>query len=143
MITISIGEILAGRALFSISKNASIREAAKVMMDNGVGAVAVLDDGKLAGILTERDIVFRGVAQSLSMDDGTADDIMTPDPVTVESKDALSDALAVKLGDRFRHLPVMEDGNVVGIISFRDIPAEYVMMFERFREMSRSRITGQ
>lgn len=142
MITKSIGEILAGRPLISISKEASIREAARMMMENGVGAVAVLEDGKLAGILTERDIVFRGVGQNLSMDEATAQDIMTPDPVTVQSKDAVSDALAVKLGDRFRHLPVMEGETVVGVISFRDIPAEYVMMFERFREMSTAHADG-
>jgi len=142
MITKSIAEILAGRPLFSISRETSIREAARVMMENSVGAVAVIDRGKLAGILTERDIVFRGVARNLSMDDGTAGDIMTPDPVTVESKDAVSDALAVKLGDRFRHLPVIEDDKVVGIISFKDIPAEYVMMFERFRELSALRTSA-
>lgn len=142
MITKSIGEILAGRPLISISKEASIREAARMMMENGVGAVAVLEDGKLVGILTERDIVFRGVGQNLSMDEATAQDIMTPDPVTVQSKDAVSDALAVKLGDRFRHLPVMEGETVVGVISFRDIPAEYVMMFERFREMSTAHADG-
>ena len=130
---------MAGRPLISISQQASIREAAKVMMENSVGAVAVINDGKLAGILTERDIVFRGVGQNLSMDDATAGDIMTPDPVTVQSKDAISDALAVKLGDRFRHLPVIEGEAVVGVISFRDIPAEYLSMFERFREMSASR----
>ena len=142
MITKSIEEILAGRPLISISIQASIRDAAKQMMENGVGAVAVIDDGTFAGILTERDIVFRAVAQNLSMDDATAAEIMTKDPITVQSKDAISDALAVKLGDRFRHLPVMEGDTVVGVISFRDIPAEYVMMFERFREMSTSRTIG-
>lgn len=142
MITQSIGDILAGRPLISISRQASIREAARVMMENGVGAVAVIDDGKLAGILTERDIVFRGVGQNLSMDDATAEDIMTRDPVTVQSTDAISDALAVKLGDRFRHLPVIEGETVLGVISFRDIPAEYVMMFERFREMSTAHADG-
>ena len=136
MITKSIEEILGGRSLFSVSKTTSLRDAAKVMLENGVGAVAVIENGALAGILTERDIVFRGVAKGLSMEDGTAGAIMTPDPVTVDSKDAVSDALAVKLGDRFRHLPVMAEDKVVGIISFRDIPAEYIMMFERFREMS-------
>jgi CBS domain-containing protein len=138
MITKSIADILAGRPLISISRQASIREAARMMTENSVGAVAVIDDGKLAGILTERDIVFRGVGKDLSMDDTAAQDIMTPDPVTVQGDDPVSDAVAVKLGDRFRHLPVMEGETVVGIISFRDIPAEYIMLFERFREMSTS-----
>lgn len=138
----SIGEILDGRPLHSISAHACIRDAAKMMADKSVGALAVIDDDILSGIVTERDIVFRGVGQNLSMDVATVGDIMTRDPITVRSEDPLSDALAVKLGDRFRHLPVTDSERVVGIISYRDIPAEYVMMFERFREMSSARATG-
>jgi predicted transcriptional regulator len=60
----------------------------------------------------------------------------------VNVDDAISDALAAHLGDWFRHLPVMDNGKVVGLLSYRDIPAEYVMMFERFREMSAAKADG-
>ena len=139
MTTTTLRKILNGRPLHRIPPHASLEEAAKMMSKNAVGALAVLDDDTLLGILTERDIVFRGVARGLSMTETPVRTIMTDDPVTVEIDDAISDALARKLGDAFRHLPVMEAGRVVGLLSFRDIPPEYVMMFERFREMTSSR----
>jgi CBS domain-containing protein len=98
-----------------------------------------VDGGALVGILTERDIVFRAVAAGLTLDTAPVTEAMTHDPVTVTLDDAISDALAAKLGDAFRHLPVMDAGQVVGLLSYRDIPPEYLMMYERFREMSSSR----
>lgn len=109
------------------------------MAENGTGAVAVVEGERLAGILTERDIVFRCVGCDLSVDEVTAAAVMTRQPVTVEIDDSISDALAKKLGGPFRHLPVMENEAVVGILSYRDIPAEYVMLFERYREMKSSK----
>ncbi len=94
---------------------------------------------QLRGILSERDLVFRAMARGLEPSTTPAQEVMTADPVTVGIDDAVSDALAAKLGDSFRHLPVMESGALVGLLSYRDIPAEYVMLFERFREMSSSR----
>lgn len=139
MSTTTIRKILGGRPLHSISPAVSVRDAAKVMADKAVGAVAVLDGTALAGILTERDIVFRCVGAGLPVEATSAAEVMTREPVTVEVDDAISDALAAKLGDAFRHLPVMENGHVVGLLSYRDIPPEYVMMFEHFREMSSAR----
>ncbi len=135
----TIKDLLHGRPLWRVEPDATLREAAELMRQNGVGAVAVLDEGVLAGILTERDIVFRGVAAGLPAEQTRSSEIMTREPVTVEIGDSVSDALASKLGDAFRHLPVMEEGRVVGLLSYRDIPPEYVMMFERFREMSGAR----
>ena len=132
----TIRSILGVRQLHSVSPSHSLRDAARTMADNNVGAVAVIENGHLAGILTERDIVFRGVGRGLPVDGTPAAEVMTSDPVTVEIDDPISDALAAKLGDAFRHLPVMENGQVVGLLSYRDIPPEYSMMFERFREMS-------
>ena len=139
MATTTLREILGGRPVHWVSPGQSLREAAEVMAGNGVGAVAVLEGDALVGILTERDIVFRGIAQGLAAEETSAAEVMTRDPVTVEIDDAISDTLAAKLGDAFRHLPVMEAGRVVGLLSYRDIPPEYVMMFEHFREMTSSR----
>ena len=136
--TTTLRKILGERPVFSVSPDTTLRETAKIMADKKVGAVAVLADGTLVGIVSERDIVFKGVAGGLASDTATAADVMTPDPVTVGIEDKVSDALAAKLGDAFRHLPVMESGRLVGLLSYRDIPAQYVMMFERFREMSAS-----
>ena len=106
------------------------------MAEHGVGAVAVLSGETLEGILSERDIVFRSVAQGHDPSRTPVADAMTRAPVTVDIDDPISDALAAKLGDRFRHLPVMDAGRVFGLLSNREIPPEYVTMFERFREMA-------
>lgn len=132
----TIRNILAGRPLHSVSPHQTVREAAKTMSANKVGAVAVIDDGTLVGILSERDIVYRGVAGDVPLGSTPVADIMTREPVTLDIEESISNSLAAKLGDAFRHLPVTENGRVVGLLSYRDIPPEYVMMFEHFREMS-------
>jgi CBS domain-containing protein len=142
MTTATIRQILGDRELFSVSPETPLRQVAQNLQEHRVGAVAVMQGDGLAGIISERDIVYRGVAQGLAMDDAKASDVMTVEPVTVNVDDAISDALAAHLGDWFRHLPVMDNGKVVGLLSYRDIPAEYVMMFERFREMSAAKADG-
>lgn len=135
----TLRKLLGARPLHAITPDHSLHEAARMMAENEVGALAVVQDATLVGIVTERDIVFRGVARGLDAGDTSARAVMTQDPVRVDIDDAISDALAAKLGDQFRHLPVMEQGRVVGLLSYRDIPPEYVMMFEHFREMASAR----
>ena len=136
MATKSIRELMGDRPVHSVAPDTVLREVARLMAEYRVGAVVVMDQGALVGIVSERDIVFRGVGQGLASDTATAADVMTTDPVSVSMDDAISDALAVKLGNKFRHLPVMDEGRVAGVLSYREIPAEYIMLFERFREMS-------
>ncbi|CUH65971.1 Hypoxic response protein 1 [Thalassovita gelatinovora] len=139
MSTTTIRNILGTRKVHSVSPETPIQEAARLMAELNVGALAVLDGATLKGILSERDIVFRVVAQGLSLADTPVSTAMTADPVTIDIDDAVSEALIVRLGESFRHLPVLETGRVAGLLSYRDIPAEYAMLYERFREMSGAR----
>ncbi|WP_323786303.1 CBS domain-containing protein [Thalassovita sp.] len=139
MSTTTIRNILGARKVHSVSPGTSIQDAARLMAELNVGALAVLEGGSLKGILSERDIVFRVVAQGLPLSDTPVGTAMTADPVTIDIDDAVSEALVVRLGETFRHLPVMEAGQLVGLLSYRDIPAEYAMLYERFREMSGAR----
>lgn len=132
----TIRKLLGSRQLHSIGPDNSIKDAAEEMLRHKVGAVVVVDGGDLVGVLTERDIVFRCVAAGQSPDVAVAAEIMTRDPVTVSIDDPISEALAARIGNAFRHLPVMDGTKVVGLLSYRDIPAEYAMMFERFSEMA-------
>ncbi|ARE40216.1 CBS domain protein [Rhodovulum sp. P5] len=131
-----IRDLLSGRKLFKVSPETSVREVSRIMAANTVGAVAIVEGGTLKGIATERDIAFRAVGGDLDVDGTPISGIMTFDPVTIGIDDPISNALALKLGDVFRHLPVMDGEDIVGILSYRDIPLDYVMMFEHFREMS-------
>ena len=136
MTVTTIRQILSGRQLHSVAPSQSVRDAANIMAANRVGALAVIDGGNLEGIVSERDIVFRCVGADLPASGTPVAQIMTREPVTLGIEESISDGLALKLGDAFRHLPVMDGDRVVGLLSYRDIPPEYVMMFERFREMS-------
>lgn len=139
MSTTTIRQILGDRPLHQVSPGMSLRDAARLMAENRVGAVLVTEAGRIAGVLSERDIVFRAVAPGLPLDTTAIGEVMTREPVVVEIDASVSDALAAKLGEAFRHLPVVDGDRPVGLLSYRDIPAEYVMLYERFREMSGAR----
>ena len=105
--------------LLSVETSMSIIEVAQRMVDRNVGAVLVLDDGRLAGILTERD-VLRAVARGLG-DTTRVRDCMTAHPETIGPDDTTEHAAVLMLHGGFRHLPVVEGDDLVGVISIRDL----------------------
>ena len=123
------------RELPSVQTGATVRDACHVLDRYNVGALVVLDGEWLLGVLSERDIIRKCLGQDRRSDETTVDEVMTADPKTVTASEGLNDALAHMTDDRFRHMPVMEDGRCIGLLSIRDIPTEYRMMYERFHEM--------
>jgi CBS domain-containing protein len=107
------------RDLLSVETGATITEVAQRMVDRNVGAVLVLDDGRLAGILTERD-VLRAVARGLG-ETTRVGDFMTAHPDTITPDDTTEHAAVLMLHGGFRHLPVVEGDELVGMISIRDL----------------------
>ena len=107
------------RDLLSVGADDLIADAARRMVDRGVGAVLVMDGERLAGILTERD-VLRAVAES-RVDDARVGERMTRHPETVEASESTGHAASLMIHGGFRHLPVTEGGAVVGIVSIRDL----------------------
>jgi CBS domain-containing protein len=107
------------RSLLTIGANATLGEAAAKMAERGVGAVVVLEGVRIAAILTERD-VMKAVAAG---QDGSASvtDWMTRHPDTIEPDDTTDHAASLMIHGGFRHLPVVESGKVVGIVSIRDL----------------------
>ena len=107
------------RSLLSIAPDATLGEAAAKMAERGVGAVVVLEGETVAAILTERD-VMRAVGAG---QDGSASvtDWMTRHPDTIEPDDTTDHAASLMIHGGFRHLPVVEEGKVVGIVSIRDL----------------------
>jgi CBS domain-containing protein len=107
------------RSLLTVSAEATLGEAASAMAARGVGAVVVLDGDAISAILTERD-VMKAVAAG---HDGSAPvtEWMTRHPDTIEPGDTTDHAASLMIHGGFRHLPVEEDGKVVGIISIRDL----------------------
>jgi CBS domain-containing protein len=107
------------RDLLTVSPADRLGEAAKRMVARGVGAVLVLDGERLMGILTERDLM-RAVAGGYS-DEAQVSDWMTRHPETVDASDSTDHAASLMIHGGFRHLPVLEEGHVAGIISIRDL----------------------
>ena len=107
------------RDLLTVSAGDRLGDAAKRMAARGVGAVLVKDGERLAGILTERDLT-RAVAAGDS-ENAVVSDWMTRHPETVEASDATDHAASLMIHGGFRHLPVMEEGRVAGLISIRDL----------------------
>jgi|SRR5947209_7275309 len=107
------------RNLLSVEPGEKIAEVAQRMVDRNLGAVLVLDAGRLVGIMTERDIL-RAVARGLHVDAVVAE-YMTRDPETIGPDDTTQHAAVLMIHGGFRHLPVTERGDVVGIVSIRDL----------------------
>jgi CBS domain-containing protein len=105
--------------LLTVEPDARLSDAAKRMAERGVGAVLVLEGDSLAGILTERDLL-KAVAAGFS-DDARVSDWMTRHPETVEPDETTDHAAALMIHGGFRHLPVVEEGRAVGILSIRDL----------------------
>ena len=108
-------------ACLSDSPEDTVAEAADKMRQNQTGSILVMDSGKLAGILTERD-VLRVVAEGKDPKSAVVRDEMTDNPVTIPTHTSLKDAAQTMFDKWFRHLPVVtNEGDVVGIISLRDL----------------------
>ncbi|HEY6558786.1 MAG TPA: CBS domain-containing protein [Polyangiaceae bacterium] len=104
-----------------IPPNASVAEAARKMNDNGVGALLVVEDGKLIGVFSERDLLCRVVALGKEPELVHVGDVATQNVVSLSPDMHARDCLAAFKQQRVRHLPVVENGRPVGVVGLRDL----------------------
>ena len=107
------------RDLLTVAPNEGLTDVADRMVARDVGAVPVLEGERLVGILTERDIL-RAVAGGIDADTVVAD-YMTPGPETMEPDEPIKQAAVLMIHGGFRHMPIVEDERVVGMLSIRDL----------------------
>ena len=105
--------------LLTVEPDARLSDAARRMAQRGVGAVLILEGERLAGILTERDLL-KAVAAGFT-DEARASEWMTRQPETVEPDESTDHAASLMIHGGFRHLPVVEGGRTIGILSIRDL----------------------
>jgi CBS domain-containing protein len=107
------------------SPTESLADAAQMMKEEDVGSLPVVDDdGRLIGIVTDRDIVVRAVAERVDPQSVTVGDVASRELVTVEPEQDLDEALTLMAGHRVRRLPVVEDGRLVGMLAQADVAIE-------------------
>lgn len=130
----TVSDILAGKGMhiITVSSQASVYHAAIMMNEQKIGSLLVLEEGHLVGIITERDILARVVADRVDADRTCVEDVMTRDVVCCRPHTELEEARSVMKHRRIRHLPVVdEDGNLTGLVSIGDLNAYQVDYQER------------
>lgn len=120
MFGLSIRDVMESRKLVVAAPDASVREAARLMKEARVGAVLVVSDGQLVGIFTERDAVNRVMAMDRDPRTTRLDEVMTPRPKTLSPDEPFGRALLLMNEHGFRHVPVVEAGRPVGVVSARN-----------------------
>ena len=114
----------------------TVSAAARLMKERRVGAIMVVDEGTLAGIFTERDALIRVLAEERDVQTTRLADVMTRNPKTIHPDRSFAEALQMMYGGTFRHVPVVEDGRPVGMISARDAlgPELEAFVYEMLRQ---------
>jgi len=115
-----IRQVMERERMLTAPPQTSVAEAARLMADKNCGAVLVLDGQELAGIFTERDAVFRVIALGRDASSTCLSEVMTPRPITISPEKTFGQALALMHERSIRHVPVVENGRVVGMVSARD-----------------------
>lgn len=116
----SLRTIVAGRSPVTLTRTATVTEAARAMKQRGVGSVVVVDGTRLVGIFTERDALFRVLAAERDPVATQLGDVMTAQPQTMHPDEPFVRALRTMHEGGFRHLPVVEFGRPMGIVTVRD-----------------------
>lgn len=125
-----ISDVIRGQKILCAESGNTVREAACSMAQEKVGSILIVDKGVLVGIFTERDVLNRVVAARLDPDTTTLAKVMTKDPQTVKPDRPFSHALHMMYEGCFRHMPVVENGKPLGMISIRDAFGPELTEFE-------------
>jgi len=120
-VSVSVRHMIAGRGpVIAVSPSTTVFEALQRMAEHNVGAVLVMEDARLAGIFTERDYARKVALRGLGSKEVPVSDLMTGKVLTVDPSWTADQCMALMNEQQIRHLPVLEDGRVVGVVSIRD-----------------------
>jgi CBS domain-containing protein len=132
-----------GYDIWSVTPDDSVYDALKLMADKNVGAVLVTEAGNLVGILSERDYARKVILKGKTSKDTPVREIMTEKVVYVRPDQTSDECMAVMTDKRVRHLPVIENGQLIGIISIGDVVKEIISHQEFMLEQLENYITGR
>jgi CBS domain-containing protein len=110
-----------GSEVLSISPKATVREALTLMASRNVGALMVLDKGELVGIITERDYARKVILMGRTSKDTRVEEVMSTELTTVRPDQSVTDCMELMTDKRIRHLPVVDDSGLCGVISIGDV----------------------
>ena len=129
-----------GYNIVTVEPSTTVRAAVKLLSERRIGAVLAMADGRIAGILSERDIVRVLGERGAKILDEKVETVMTRKVVTCRPVDTVAAIMEKMTEGKFRHLPVVDDGKIVGLISIGDVVKRRVMEYEREQEALRDYI---
>ena len=119
MLSQPVRSIIGQHGFVSVPPSTPVRQAAELMAEGHIGAVVVVEDDHLVGIFSERDAVFRVIARGLDPAATKLSQVMTPEPKTIKPNNTFGYAMTLMHENGFRHLPVVDNGKPIGIVSAR------------------------
>jgi len=115
-----------GSTVYSVTPEASVFDALKLMADKNIGALLIVSGGKVAGIMSERDYARKVILHGKSSHDMLVREIMSEKVVTVQPEQTVEDCMTLMTGKRIRHLPVVNGDKIVGLLSIGDLVKEVI-----------------
>jgi signal-transduction protein with cAMP-binding, CBS, and nucleotidyltransferase domain len=110
-----------GRHIISVKPEVSVLDAIRLMAEKGIGSLVVMEDQELLGIMSERDYARKVIIKGRSSESTAVSEIMTVNVITTSSSETVNDCMSVMTEKKIRHLPVVEDNVVIGLISIGDL----------------------
>jgi CBS domain-containing protein len=127
----TLRELVKDRKLYFVEATRTVLEAARYMMEHNVGALPVMRNGELAGIISERDIMNRVVAVGRTPGTTVVSEVMTANPRAVAADESIEECLFIMREFGFRHLPIVDGKQLKGLVSLRDVLMHQVAEIER------------
>lgn len=127
----TLRELVKDRKLYSVEATRTVLEAARYMMEHNVGALPVMRNGDLAGIISERDIMNRVVAVGRTPGTTVVSEVMTANPRAVAADESIEECLFIMREFGFRHLPIVDGKQLKGLVSLRDVLMHQAAEIER------------
>ena len=130
------------RPVYSVGPNATVREALEIMAQHNIGALLVIDGQTLVGIFSERDYARKVVLKGLSSNDAKVSEVMTSKVITINTKHSIDQCMQIMTDKHIRHLPIVNDSQVLGLISIGDVVREMIAYQKSMIEQLQSYIAG-
>ncbi len=115
-----------GYSIFSVEPTITVFHAIELMCEKNIGGLLIVENGKLAGIFTERDYARKLILKGKSSKDTLIGELMTPNPFTVSTKSSIDECMQIMTDRHFRHLPVVDDDKLMGMISIGDVVRQVI-----------------